>query len=323
MSVHIKEEQYLGQDVFVLENEFLKLSVLKAFGAKIASIYHKPMGFEFLHQPVKQSYDVPVYTEAEGKPSIDFSHYDTSGLDECFPTIDACSYEGQAKTYHLADHGEIWYSEGNHRIEAHALPRGIGKELAEDEEQYALISEFDLKTMPFHFKRAVVLQDASIVLDYEVQNHGEEELPFLWALHGLARLEKDTELILPEGELLNVMNEDYDFDSFDKMLIAQYPKNAMVKFYLEHPVDTGKASILYAKQNLRVNYKWKVKDAPYLGVWVTTGGFKKEKNLAIEPCTGFYDSVTRAVEENKILKLKPGEKKKWSIVLEFLPLRVF
>lgn len=323
MSAHFKEDYYLGQEAFVVENEYLKISVLKAFGAKLASVYHKPMGFEFLHQPVKNSYDIPQYTEENGKPSIDFSQYDTSGLDECFPTIDACVYEGKQKQYALPDHGEIWYSEGAHRIEAHALPRGIGKELEEDEEQFALISEFNLKSMPLHFKRAMVLQDSSIIFDYEVQNYGEEELPFLWALHGLARLEKDMELVLPEGELLNVMNEDYDFEGFDKLLISQYPKNAMVKFYLEHPVDTGKASILYPKQNVRVNYKWKAKDVKYLGVWVTTGGFKKEKNVAIEPCTGFYDSVTRGVAEEKITTIKPGEKKKWTLVLEFLPLRVF
>lgn len=323
MATSIKDDRHLGEDVYLLENEYLKVRVLKRFGAKVASIYHKPMGFEFLHQPTKNLYDKPLYVEKDGKPGIDFSHYDTSGLDECFPTIDACTYATEKNTYFLPDHGELWYSEANQSIEAYELPKGVGRELEEEEEQYALVSSFTTKSMPFSFKRALVLQEANLILDYEVENLGEEPLPFLWALHGLATLDRDMELVLPEGSLQNVMNENYDFDAFDKLLLEEYPKNAMVKFYLEHPVDAGKASLLYPRQNLRVNYKWKAKDLPYLGVWVTTGGFKKEKNLALEPCTGFYDSVERAVEEEKISVLKPKEKKKWSVVLEFLPLRSF
>lgn len=59
MAVELREETYLGQEAFVIENEYLLVRVLKKLGAKIASIYHKPMGFELLHQPVLSEYKLP------------------------------------------------------------------------------------------------------------------------------------------------------------------------------------------------------------------------------------------------------------------------
>lgn len=49
-----------------------------------------------------------------------------------------------------------------------------------------------------------------------------------------------------------------------------------------------------------------VKKLPYLGVWVTAGGFEGDYNCALEPSDGFYDSVRKAGENGRLPVLASG-----------------
>ena len=46
---------------------------------------------------------------------------------------------------------------------------------------------------------------------------------------------------------------------------------------------------------------------PYLGVWITAGGYRGDCNCALEPSTGFYDGISRARENGSLKVIKPGE----------------
>lgn len=316
MALKIGKDMYLDREAYIVENEYLRLVVLPELGAKIASIFHKPSGYELLHQPVKQSYSLPDQNDLY--PA--FEKFDTSGLDDCFPTIDACTLEVEGQKYSLPDHGELWSKPMQMEVkEDYILARGFGQG---EESNLALSSSYEAKTLPFRFNRTLMVQDSYLYLDYEIENLSDKTLPCMWALHGLFALDKGLKIDLPEGNLLHVMPErPYDFESFDKTELDTYPENEQCKFYLEHPVDQGKASLRYVKQNVQVNYLWRSKDLPYLGVWVTTGGFKKEKNIAIEPCSGFYDNLATAYENQKTWLIEAKQKKRWTIEMNFWPLR--
>lgn len=325
MAIELREETYLGQEAFVIENEYLLVRVLKKLGAKIASIYHKPMGFELLHQPVLSEYKLPENIGGETYQKLDFSAFDTSGLDDCFPSIDACSFSFEGREYHIPDHGDVWFREAEFKWQEHKISKGLCRyDLDEDEKLYALEASFRLDCMPFLFKRQICVYKEGIYLDYEITNLWETDLPSLWALHGLCKIEKDMELVLPEGNLEDVRPQDaYRLDDFDPLILSEYPQDAMIKFYLEHPIDRGHAEMHYTRQNVRVEYRWKAKDIPYLGVWATTGGFKNEKNIAFEPSTGFYDSLDLAISKNKYALIKKGEQKQHGLAIHFWPLRTF
>ena len=47
---------------------------------------------------------------------------------------------------------------------------------------------------------------------------------------------------------------------------------------------------------------------PYFGVWITRGGLEGSFNCALEPASGFYDSVSKAMKNNAVNILKPKEK---------------
>ena len=54
---------------------------------------------------------------------------------------------------------------------------------------------------------------------------------------------------------------------------------------------------------------------PYLGLWCTMGGYRGDCNAALEPTTGYYDSIPRALETGRVRMLAPGERFEFSLTL--------
>lgn len=274
---------------YILENEFLIVEVLKEFGGKIASIYHKELDYEVLFQPKEESYKIPILGDS-------FSKYDTSGADEMLPTIDECYYPNSYRK--LKDHGDIWAQKWNFK-----------------EKEEGLECRVRCDSIKLDFKRTIKLEGESILLDYELYNPTEQELFYLWAFHPLMNFDNSTELeFSTDSEIINVMNENkYDFNY---LKLGEYPDEGEYKFYFKEPLEEGFARIIYKNKNAVVEFNFDTKINKYLGVWITTGGFKGERNLAIEPASGFYDSLERAYKNDKVSKIDSKETKKWYLKLD-------
>ncbi len=52
---------------------------------------------------------------------------------------------------------------------------------------------------------------------------------------------------------------------------------------------------------------WDKDKLPYLGFWITDGGFRGDYNCALEPSTGYYDSIDIATKNGKVSYLLPNE----------------
>jgi hypothetical protein len=55
---------------------------------------------------------------------------------------------------------------------------------------------------------------------------------------------------------------------------------------------------------------------PYLGFWVTEGGFRGDYNCALEPTNGYYDDIDIAKNNNKLKILEPKEELNFYIRLQ-------
>ena len=55
---------------------------------------------------------------------------------------------------------------------------------------------------------------------------------------------------------------------------------------------------------------------PFLGLWVDEGGFNACSTVALEPSTGFYDSLSRAWENQQVIQVPPGGTYRWYIDIE-------
>lgn len=286
----LKEGIHLNQEAYFLENEELKVAVLKNFGAKIASIYDKKRGFEFLFQPSKGKYDMPLM---DG----DFSKYDTSGIDDTIPTIDSCLYPDTKQV--LPDHGDVWFRKWEVETEGSCLKARVA-----------------LSSLPLVLERRMELNQNRLILSYELSNDTSKDYFYLWAFHGLNRMEEDVELILPDSlsNILNVKGEE-EF-SFDWKKLSNYPDGDSYKFYFTDDIKEGRVGLSYKKQGLSYLIRFDPRELPYVGFWFTKGGFKGEYNCALEPCNGFYDSLDRCVKNQKAAVIKAKSVQRWKIEIE-------
>jgi len=304
--MEIRNESYKGAEAFILENEHLKVAVLKGFGGKVASIYYKKQNFEVLFQPTKDEYVVPTYGDS-------FEKYDTSGWDEMYPTVDKClyPYDTVHKAMEIPDHGELWSIPWTFIVE-----EGILKAIAAS-------PKFD-----YVFTRYITLKEDTIHVEYKVENIGKEPLYGIWAFHGLLACDEHSKLLLENvQEIINVhesgvlgkvgtvhkypLTKDVkgDYYCLDKINPAAAKKAE--KFYVNGELTKGEAGITLNEGKLLLTMNFPEKKIPYLGVWINEGEFKEEYNCAIEPSNGFYDTVEIAKQNNKISEIMPKEIRQW------------
>jgi hypothetical protein len=296
------------ENAYYMENDLIKLCILPEIGAKIASIYYKPEDFEVLFQPSKNEYIVPSYDK-------DFALFDTSGADEMFPTIDPCNYPFNPNII-LPDHGELWSIEWETTKYNHKL-----------------ISKVNGIKLNYTFRRIIELYDNTIRLNYEVKNNEKTPIYGLWAFHGLLNGDEDSKIILEKtNKVINVHNSvvlgnkgnihnfpvttDINGVKYDLSKIHSGSLAKSEKFYVYDRVNKGKASISLCHNKLLYNIKFPKEKVPYLGIWINEWGFKSEFNCALEPSTGFYDSLKIAYDIGKIEELRIDNKLNWFIEIE-------
>lgn len=311
--MHISPGSYKGIDCYYLENKLLRLIVAPERGAKILSLVYKPQKFEVLFQPVNGTYPVADY-------GADFAKYDTSGADEMFPTIDACDYPYEEYPgIKLPDHGELW-----------SLPWNV------IEDHKALTTEIKGVALPYIFSRSIILQENILHFTYKVQNTGDQPLYGLWAFHGLVACDEATRIILPKvnkvitvhnSKTLGLIGRKHSFpltssqtgETYSLESIAPKSAGKTEKFYADGPVTIGEAALTLNQGQLLYKVLFPAQKVPYLGVWVNEGGFKQEYNCALEPATGYYDSLEIAKEQKSITALLPQQSMEWYLDIELTP----
>lgn len=274
--------------VTTLENDILRVELLPQLGNMISSICHKAKDFEFVFQPSREFIQPPAY-------GSDFSTGPRAGVLDCIPTIDPCYYEITGKD--LVDHGDVW-----------AL---AWQEEVNEQEQEAWVS---LPSMPLEFRRKTSLEDRQIRLTYTVKNLDDRSHYYLWTFHGLNNFNDNTRLDFPE-QLTNYINVQNDDAFFDLHELGTFGKGSTFKWYFTDPIEDGWASLSYPDVGLRYTVDFNPSENPYLGIWITTGGYQGEQNIGIEPCNGFYDSLEKARAQEKVKEIKAGAIDYWTVTL--------
>lgn len=305
-----------------LENETLRVIVLPQMGGRIISLFHKGKSFEAAAQPgagsgnigpgmrVAERQEVCVGTEkcsetngdSTGSGSPVFAPY-AYGMDDAFPNIDEEDFIWKGRKIHYPDHGEIWRTG--------CRTCGCGREWVE---LTAVSPAFS-----YCYRKRISLKGNSLRIHYRIENRGAEELPAIWTWHGLMRYEEDMEILLPkgaerfrnvldgsvlgkEGTVYPLKNERYDFAK-----VPRAESCSMVKFYVESRILEGACGFYYPSADINCILRYDAEKLPYLGVWITAGGFRGDYNCALEPTNGFYDSIGRAAGNKRLPVLAAGE----------------
>jgi len=89
--------------------------------------------------------------------------------------------------------------------------------------------------------------------------------------------------------------------------------SACRKFYIPPETSVSEAGLVHEKLKCSLRLSWLSEDLPYLGVWVDEGVYNSSPVAALEPTSGYYDSLERALEYQKVSFLQPGETRLWTL----------
>jgi len=295
---------------FLLENNTISVVVLPELGGKIASFKYKKNDFELLFQNPKNRY-------LRAQVGSDFSEYDASGFDDCFPNISQEEVLNNEKLISYPDHGEIWSTLMEANVTLNRLELKMKSQI-----------------LPYSFSKTLGLKDNRLIIHYKISNFGTEPIDCFYTMHCLVNCDeemvlefpKDTKYIVNVLESSRLGNEGtihpYPLTKSHKDEIIDFRKVQAAakvnceKFYVANIMEEGKCRIDYPKQGIRFTLAYDPKKLPYLGFWVTEGGFRGDYNCAFEPSNGFYDGIGMAKKNNKYLKLMPNETFQFEFSLE-------
>lgn len=310
MQIQIKEAKFKNKDAVILENKSFRAVIIPKLGAKIASFYSKKKDFELLFQNKEAEYADPSFRD-------DFEAYDCSGFDDCFPNIDASSLNYNGREIEYADHGEIWSAQFDYKI---------------IEEKVVLNYYSD--NLDYSYQKEIYLEANKLKIDYKIKNESKNKLPAIWAMHCLINYSQAMELRFPPGveNVENAMESKYlgqkgeihpfpvTKDKFNNSYRLDRVNNkneeGCEKYYVLGEINAGCCSVFYPEKKLEFKIKFDSEKLPYLGFWLTEGGFKGDYNCAFEPADGYYDSVNKALKNNKVNIIKPGSIYEFSLELE-------
>ena len=307
-------QSFLGSlDAFILENSALRLTVVPELGGKIVSLIRLESGREFLLQPPEpeRAHRNRCYASA-------FEDYETSGFDECVPTVAECVYpEEPFLGSRLPDHGDVWCLPSTAEI--------VG-------EKICLTTQ--LWSLPLRFHKTIQLQENTVRLDYEVTNLSASSVKFLWSAHPLLRLEPGAEIVLPKevkkvevgwsaGERMGKRGDrccwpeatDYSGRRIKLNQILSPNAGTAEKLFTGR-LSEGYCAMVLPRGEEGIVFRFDPRSVPYVGLWICQGGWPtnraaKHFTAALEPCMGRTDSLQEAVTRNECAVLTANASMQW------------
>ena len=293
-----------------LENDALRVDVWPQFGGKVSSVVDKADGFELMFNYPAELPPGPLYDRPYGKGWY-------AGWDECFPAVAAGTYgEHPYKGVLVPDHGELWGlptisvpAKGGITTVWHGLRFGyrLTRKLSLDPDAPALTAEYTLVNLaPFEFH-------------------------FVWAMHALMSMTTPAELRFGEGQGGGRSRFRWSHDAdgtdiqspFDWPMAGEgldlsrpdrLPTRQGWKVFSLDPI-AGPATVRYPSRgrSLRIEYASGDGLPAYWGTWINTGGWAGHRHFAVEPTTGRFDQLDRAVHDHSAGIVEPLGRRDWSV----------
>ena len=304
---------WFSMPALALETPALRVITVPAKGAKIVSIFDRLSEREWLLPPKAGQFQPVVY-------GAGFIEQDMSGWDEMFPTIDRCVYPAQGAYFDadLPDHGEVW-------SQAWQVDKNSPSTI-----RLSVVG----RTLPYVLSRTLHFSDErTLRLSYEVINTGSEPLSALWAAHPQFAADEATRIVLPAEvrQVISVQTTEELPHSEQRLdwALATTPTGARLqldrvrpasarahrKIYLPPDQPVAWAGLQQGEAGAWLRLSWETHQIPYLGIWVDEGAFNPASTAALEPSTGYYDSLARAWQNGRVMTLPPGVPQRWSLDL--------
>lgn len=297
-------------DTLSLENEQLSVRLRPGQGAKLCSLLDRRTGREWLlpSQLPGRAYLQPTYGE-------DFSRYDTSGFDDCFPTVSACQAGEHGPSW--PDHGELW-----------SLPWEV------EHQGDSLLARIEGRAWPYAFSRRIFLQGDVLCLEYTLENRSDRPFPNLWSAHPLLQVRPGMVLRLPQGARTALLNQPSDrafgshgeskpwpelLPGVDFSVVRSPCLGRAVKVFFPD-IQEGMCGVHDPVSGEALTFAWNPSELPHLGLWLCYGGWPEDGRpghltVALEPCSGLPDRLDWAMQSGTCPTLPPGGRSSWGLRL--------
>jgi hypothetical protein len=302
-----------SEETLTLQNEFLQIRILPAFGGKISSLGSARTGEEFLLPPLHRYRQV--------SRTAGFHEGDLGGFDECLPSVSIC--ESTSDEPPVPDHGDLWRSKWH--IDSYDRPITI---------------HADSLSRPLRLTRHSWLDGPSLVLDYDLLNLSDSPTTWLWSAHPLLRIEAGDRILLPD-EIKEVVVEYSAAGVFEKNSAIGWPqaqsalgtaidlstvgkRDGVTAHKLFARVGRSGWAGLYRKRTGQgLVLRFDPTALPFLGLWICSGawpetGTEKQYTVALEPTTSNVDSLASAEQNGTARSLGARRRCQWRLELRLL-----
>jgi len=301
-----------------ISNETIRAVFLPQLGSKMISLKNKRTGTEFL---LENQGEDKIYKRAFH--GADYSRFDASGFDECFPTIEASELMvedavGGIKKINYPDHGELWSKQWEYKLRSNSI-----------------LFSVEGVNVKYRMTKHVSLKENRLIIEYNLVNNSGFPLFYIWSAHPLLEVNEGDSIIMPEGvdKLFINWASDNRIGTFgqyiqwaalnggseDKNSFRIKGKDAAiaVKGFTDS-LKHGCAALFRPQKNESILISFDNKKLPYLGVWLCYGGWpveskKKHFTVALEPATGRPDSLSESIKRNECSLLETGKEKNWRL----------
>ncbi len=305
----IAETTFKGLPALQLSDASTRLTVIPAWGGKIAEMFDARRKREWLFENPALPYRLPEY-------GADYVRdFDVGGFDECFPTVGACLHPSAPwQATPLPDHGEVWSIPWSARVDGERLQL-----------------ETHGVRLPYRLHKSIRLPgDGRVRLDYRAYNLTPFPMPFVWSSHPLFAIRPGMRIELP-AERVKVHAAPafprpvHHGDSLpwpgrsglDLATVPQPSAGLAIKLFTP-PLTEGWAALSDPSDGAGFRFDFDPALVPQVGVWLNYGGWagapkaKPYFNLTLEPCIGAPDDLDTAVSRwGEFGVLTPGEAREW------------
>lgn len=288
-----------------LSNEYMSLSIVPGFGARIIELIDKRTGRDWI---LPGSLDVDTAEDAV------YGSAQATGWDECFPTVAPCEAGDLAWAEKLRDHGALW---------------GRPWVCTFNEDSVLAIRS----TEQFQFQRRLQLKGSRIQIDYTLDNRMPVSMPWLWSQHcllnttsadsiSLSGMGSCTSSYLVKHEEVHP-NRDFTWPELgsefhDLSLIKECDAQFALKAYA--PVMGDFRAVVGDEQG-QLSYTFSSSCVPFVGIWLSYGGWPDADGvhqIAIEPTNAPVDDLRSALDANHSVILPADCSTSWSVSVSLL-----
>ena len=285
-----------------IESELVRVGVAPDFGARVVSLLDKRNGREWMTQGDR--------SPAVGEDAV-YGGREAVGWDECFPTVGVWDGTGTAWGRRLRDHGDLW---GRPWQVDSSGPLELTTTYANES---------------FTFRRTLMLEGAALTARYDVTNHLEAQLPYLWALHSLFAVRPGDQIDLggvrevhasfmaENGRMLGdgkVAWLDKDDRVSFPLIEVQPPSALFAGKFLVADRPASRARLGQPGQWLEIEWDERLAS---IGIWLTYGAWPQaggHHEVAIEPTSSPANDLGEAISAGA-MPLAPGERREWQVTL--------